>query len=152
MSIFAILLTPATFMLTASLSRKGLEFSNYIYYSATVFFLRIYPFLFAVASLNIDTSYPNCTIWINSVDAAFPARCFICDHLRRSEPKGTHGVSVCEEGKLLVTNFLYMKLTLHIPLGHGCAGTNVPFVLGAVMLFVIVWYNDSDCVWTPQSL
>ena len=51
---------------------------------------------------------------------------------------------MCEEGKLLVTRLLYMKLTLHIPLGHGCACTNVPFVLGAVVVFVIVWCNGSD--------
>ena len=59
---------------------------------------------------------------------------------------------MCEEGKLLVTSFLYLKLTLHIPLRHGCTGTNVPFVLGAVVLFVILWYNDSGGVWTAQSL
>jgi hypothetical protein len=59
---------------------------------------------------------------------------------------------MCEEGKLLVTSLLHMKLTLHIPLGHGSVGTNVPFMLGAVVLFVIVWYNDSEGVWMAQSL
>ena len=51
---------------------------------------------------------------------------------------------MCEEGKLLVTSLLCMKPTLHIPLGHGNVGTNGAFMLGTVMLFVIVWYNDSE--------
>jgi len=59
---------------------------------------------------------------------------------------------MCEEGKLLTTSLSYMKLTLHIPLGHGCEGTNVPFLLVAVVLFVIVWYNDSEGVWKVQTL
>ena len=50
---------------------------------------------------------------------------------------------MCEEGKLLVTSLLYMKLTLRIPLGHGSVGTNVPFMLGAVVLFVIVTVRAS---------
>jgi len=59
---------------------------------------------------------------------------------------------MCEEGKLLFTSLLYMKLTLHIPLGHGSGGTEVPFMLDTVLLFVIVWRNDIEDVWVVHSL
>jgi hypothetical protein len=59
---------------------------------------------------------------------------------------------VRKENFRLAASCTYTKLALHIPLGHGCAGTNVPFMLGAVVLFVIVWYNDSDGVWMAHSL